>query len=194
FVLGDAVLLYFADDDVQGFKRPDVRAFGFVQDAGGHLRGAVETENVVNAALGFDGNLFFEDQFAVNASRSAAVQGLIEQRHGVPIRGAPLGNDVGDGHGRKRADFFFDAAAALCGLGGFRGFGEGGGGASGDRAEMFFGEGEAVFWRDVAEHQQDGVARDVVGFEECLDVGEIRGVQVVKVAVKVGPVGPVGEA
>jgi len=50
-----------------------VGIFRFVQDAGGHLRGAVVGENVVNAAFGFDGDLFFEYEFAMDASRAAAL-------------------------------------------------------------------------------------------------------------------------
>src|SRR5229473_60740 len=90
-VLGDAVLLDFADDGVEGIERSCVRIFRLVQNAGGHLRGAVEAENVVNAAIGFNRDLLFEDEFAMDASRASAVQRLIEQRHGVPIEGAAGG-------------------------------------------------------------------------------------------------------
>ena len=84
-----------------------------MQDARHHLRRAVVAEDVVDASVGFDGDLLFENEFTMHAPRAATVQGLIEQRHRAPIGGAPFGNCIADGHGRQRSEFFFHFSAAL---------------------------------------------------------------------------------
>ena len=117
--------------------------FRLVQDARDHLRGAVVAEDVVDAAVGFDGDLFFEHQFAMQASGAAAVQRLIEQGHGAPIARAARGHRVADGHGRQRAEFFFDVTATLFFLFRLGGIGKRRRRPSGNIGEIFFGQRDA---------------------------------------------------
>src|ERR1700757_4107009 len=67
-----------------------------------------------------------------------------------------------------------------------------GGAAPGRNGPKYF-SGGAVFRRDIAEHQENGVVGDVIGFEEFLHVGKVGGVEVVKIAVEIMRVGPIAE-
>src|SRR6202030_981238 len=102
----DAIFLDFADYGVEGGERGFAGKFWFVQDARNHLRRAVVAEDVVDATVGFHGNLFFEHEFAMEASSTASVQRHIEQSHGAPITGAARRNGIANGHGRERAEVF----------------------------------------------------------------------------------------
>ena len=81
--------------------------------------------------------------------------------------------------------------SSVCG--GSVGSAKGGCWAGGNRAEIFFGEGQAVLRRDVAEHQQHGVVRHVIRLEKFLNVGKICGVEIVKIAVKIVGICPIAE-
>ncbi len=73
FVLRDAALLDFANHGIKLGEGGVAREFGLVQDFGDHLRGAVVAEDVLDAAVDLDGDLFFENEMAVHASGAAAV-------------------------------------------------------------------------------------------------------------------------
>src|SRR5205823_6772548 len=79
FAGGDSVLLGFANHGIKRSERRFAGKFRLVQNFRGHLRRPVVTEQVIDAAFDFHGNLFLEDQFAMNSAGSAAVQRLIKK-------------------------------------------------------------------------------------------------------------------
>src|SRR4029077_15267551 len=99
FILADALFLHFPNHSVEFRQRRFAGVFRLVQNPRGHLRGAVLAEDVVDAAIGFHGHLFFQHEFTMNSPGSAAVQRLVQQRHRVPFRRLPLRHYIADGHG-----------------------------------------------------------------------------------------------
>src|SRR5882724_5197103 len=85
FGITNSLFLYYANDFVEGSKSIFAGNFRLVKNACGHLRRAVVAENIVYTAVGFHGDLFFENQFAMHATGAAAVQSLVEKSHGAPI-------------------------------------------------------------------------------------------------------------
>ncbi len=61
FVGADAVFSDFANYGVERFECRVARIFRLVHNACGHLRRAVVTEEVINAAAGINGNLLFKN-------------------------------------------------------------------------------------------------------------------------------------
>ena len=86
-----------------------------MEDAGDHLGGAVGFDDV-GSAVGFYRDFFFQDQVTVNAADSAAVQGAVENRGGIPIGIAARRDGIADGDGGQRAELFLYGAAAFFGL------------------------------------------------------------------------------
>ena len=59
--------------------------------------------------------------------------------------------------------------------------------------EILLGQGDGFAQLEIAEHQQHGVIRRVVGVEEFLHVGERGGVEILEIPVEIVGVGPVAE-
>ena len=170
-----------------------VGEFGLVENARDHLRGAVGFDDV-RAAVGFDGDLLFEDEAAIDAPDAAAVQRAIENRRGVPIGIAARRNGVTDGDGREWAEFFDDFAAALFGLRRLGHVGARRQRVRGNIFEISLREGEAFGRFHVADDQEDGIVGRVVSVEEGLHVGERGGIEVGKVTVEIVGVGPIAKS
>src|SRR5882757_5977407 len=157
FILRNAVLLNLANNGIKLGKRSVAGVLGLVQNLRYHLRWAVVTEDIVDAAIDFDGDLLFKDEVAIHAASAASMKRLIKQGHRIPFTGPARWNRITNSHRRQRTEFFFDLAAALLGLFWFMRIGEWWWGPRGNVAEIFLGEGEAFVGLHVAEDQQYGV-------------------------------------
>ncbi len=93
----------------------------------------------------------------------------------------------------KRAEFFFDFAAALFFLFGLARIGKRRWRTGRDVAEIFLGERDPFVGLYVAEHQEHGIVGHVIGFEEGLNVEEIGGVEIGEIAIEIVGVGPIAE-
>src|SRR6267142_760879 len=116
FILRNAVLLDVANNGIKLGKGSVAGILGLVQNLRHHLRWAVVAEDIVDAAIDFDGDLLFEDEVAIHAAGTASVKRLIKQSHRIPLAGPARRHRVTYSHVRQSAEFFFDLAAALLGL------------------------------------------------------------------------------
>src|SRR5712672_1458153 len=139
FILRNAVLLDLANNGIKLGKRSVAGVLGLVQNLRHHLRWAVVAEDIVDAAIDFDGDLLFKDEVAIHAAGAASMKSLIKQGHCIPFAGSARWNCVTNSHRRQRAEFFFNLAAALLGLFRFTRIGEWWWGSCGNIAEIFLG-------------------------------------------------------
>ena len=122
------------------------------------------------------------------------MQRLIQQRHRAPIGGAPLRNDVSDGHRGQRPEFLLDVSAPLLSLFGLAGIGERRRCSRRDLAKIFLSQRDAFLRLYIAQHQQHGVIGHVVRLEKCLHVSQVRGIEISKITVKIMRVRPIAKS
>src|ERR1700735_114391 len=84
FVFGDFFILHFADDLVVGLDGSVGSELRTVINLRNHFRRAVGIKNV-HTSLSAYRNFLFENELAVDASGTAAVQNAIQDGHGVPV-------------------------------------------------------------------------------------------------------------
>src|ERR1700748_3262768 len=99
----------------------------------------------------------------MEAASAPAMQRHIQHGHGTPIPSAAWRHRITDGHGWKRAEFFFDVTAPLFFLFWLGGISKRRRRASGYIGKIFFGQRDAFARLDVAENQQHRVVWHVVG-------------------------------
>src|SRR5437588_11016135 len=73
FVGANALLLHLVNHGVESGECGFTGMLRLVHNSAGHLRWSVITEKIVDAAVGFHGDLFFQNQFAVKSPCSSAV-------------------------------------------------------------------------------------------------------------------------
>src|SRR5712672_2559147 len=139
FILRNAVLLDVANNGIKFGKRSVAGVLGLVQNLRYHLRWAVIAEDIVDAAIDFNGDLLFKDEVAIHAAGAASMKRLITQGHCIPFAGPARWNRITNSHRRQRTEFFFDLAAALLGLFWLTRIGERWWGSCGNVAEIFLG-------------------------------------------------------
>src|SRR6202021_2966844 len=108
----DSLLLNVFNNGIESGDGCVAGVFGAMKDARDHLGGAIGIEGVV-AAVGFERDLFFEDQLAIDAPRTAAVQHAFENCGGVPIVRGARRRGVSDGEGGKRTKLFRNGPATF---------------------------------------------------------------------------------
>src|SRR4029077_9365680 len=136
--------------------------FGAVINAGDHLRGAVRVEGV-EASVGFDGDLFFEYELAVNSSCATAMQDAVEHGERVPIRRFARRSRVADSEGRQSAKRLWTSAAALFRLRRLGDIGARRHRAAGNVVEIALGKDESLGGIEIAKHEQNGIVGRIVG-------------------------------
>src|SRR5690242_2001592 len=154
FVGGDSLFLHFVNHLIKGGERRFARVFWFMKDLRSHLGRAVIAKNIIYPAIGLNGNLLFEDKFAVDSASSSTVQSLIQKRHGTPIRRAPFGHQVTDGHCRQRAKLLLDVAAPLLVLFRLARVSKNRRCTSGNTAKMLIGKSHGFVRFDVTENEE----------------------------------------
>src|SRR5712672_522446 len=143
FILRNAALLDVPNNGIKLGEGSVAGVLGLVQNLRYHLRWAVVAEDIVDAAIDFDGDLFFKDEMPVHAASAASMKSLIKQGHCIPFAGPARWNRITNSHRRQRTEFFFDLAAALLGLFRFTRIGEWWWGSRGNITEIFLGQREA---------------------------------------------------
>src|SRR5262249_8998850 len=144
FVFGERRILHFTNHVVKSVECFLARVFRLVEKSRNHLRWTVVAENVIDPAVGFDRNLLFEDELAIHAARSPSMQRLIEQSHGVPLRGTAWRNRIANGHGGQSAELFFYFAVAFFFLWRFGRIGEWWRRTGGNICEVLHSKGNAL--------------------------------------------------
>src|ERR1700752_1673104 len=76
FGIAASSLSTIADDGIEGGESFFTGNFRLMKNSRGQLSRSVIDEDIVDAAIGFDGELLFEHQLAVYAAGAATVQGL----------------------------------------------------------------------------------------------------------------------
>ena len=164
-----------------------------MKNARGHLCGTVINKHVVDAAVGFNGDLFLEYKFAIQASSAATVKRLIEQTHGAPFRRAARRHHVSNRDGRQGSKFLDNIAAAFFRLLRFRGIGKFRGRPGRNIAEMFVSKGKSLRKIHISKNQQYRVIGNVISAEKRLDIGQACRVQIGEVTVKIMSVRPIAK-
>ena len=145
----------------------------------------------MNAAVGVHRDLLFEHQLAIDASRAAAVQRLIQHGCCVPLRSEPPRRRVSDGDSRQRPELFLHLASAFADLRRFVDIRRSRLRPRRNACKMALRQLETLVGVHIAEDQQDSIGRRVVCLKEFLDVIERRSVEIVEIAVEIVRIGPV---
>src|SRR5882757_1950610 len=99
-ILRYTVLRDLANYRIKFGKRSVAGVLGLVQNLRHHLRWAVVTEDIVDAAIDFDGDLLFKDEVAIHAAGAASMKRLIKQGHCIPFAGPARWNRITNSHRR----------------------------------------------------------------------------------------------